>query len=348
MSAVYHRLVDFVASAPLVDRCPADSEFGAWFLTPQQHLIEFVAINGAFAYLAYLAYQLYYAPSSASPAVQRKPTKQPTEAGQQRRALVSEPPSTASWLLNHVLVFLLSLSYAMMVIHKSREDRLWFLLQPCHVLHLLLLRIITMPPSSTTAIFLFNLYLHLLFSPFLGLVAADLTCYTQPYELANWCLQHLLLLAIPLLFLLPPSRFPLVTGRAFFFLCFSIEVLYHSLLLYPAALLTGYNLNYVLCPPAGTVLEKLGPWYRVAMTGFCGVLSAVVRYGAVEGWRWAVEKGLGDGKGPDVVEMKVEDDGGQQGKKKVVMEEEEHDEEQDADEHESKAGVRRRGQKAAQ
>ena len=342
MSAVYHRLVDFVGQAPLVDKCPTDSEFGAWFLSPQQHLIEFVSINLAFAYLLYLTYHLY-APST-SPTVHRKHNKQPTPAGQQRRATTSQPPSTATWLLNHTLVFLLALSYALMVIHKYREDRLWFLLQPCHVLHLLLIRIIMLPPSSTSAIFSFNLYLHLLFSPFLGLVAADLSCYNQPYELANWCLQHLLLLAIPLLFLLPLSRFPLVTGKAFFLLCFSIEVLYHSLLLYPIALLTSYNLNYVLCPPAGTVLERLGPWYRVAMTAFCGVLSLVIRYGAVEGYRWAVERGLGGEQGPDVVEMKVEDDKKGQGKH-LVMEEtdEEHD---DANgESESKAGVRKRSTK---
>ena len=339
MSAVYQRLVDFVATAPLVDKCPADSEFGAWFLTPQQHLLEFLSINLAFAYLAYLAYHLY-APST-SHAVHRKQTKQPTAAGQQRKATATEPPSTATWLLNHTLVFLLSLSYALMVIHKYREERLWFLLQPCHVLHLLLMRIIMLPPSSTTAIFCFNLYLHLLFSPFLGLVAADLTCYNQPYELANWCLQHLLLLAIPLLFLLPPSRYPLVTGRAFFLLCFSIEVLYHSLLLYPVALITGFNLNYVLCPPAGTLLERLGPWYRLAMTGFCGVLSLVIRYGVVEGYRWAVERGLGGGQGPDVVEMKVEDKAGQG--KQVVMEEETDEElDEDGEENESKDQVRKR------
>ena len=339
MSAVYQRLVDFVASAPLMDKCPTDPEIGAWFLSPQQHLLELLSVNSAFAYLAYLTYHLYA--SNSSPTVHRKQTKQPTPAGQQRRAAVSEPPSTGTWLLNHTLVFLLSLSYAMMVIHKWREDRLWFLLQPCHVLHLLLVRIIMLPPSSTAAIFLFNVYLHLLFSPFLGLVAADLTCYNQPFELANWCLQHLLLLAIPLLFMLPPSRFPLVTGKAFFLLCFSIEVLYHSLLLYPAALLTSYNLNYVLCPPAGTLLERLGPWYRVAMTGFCGVLSAVVRYGAVEAWRWAVERGLSGGKGPDVVEMKVEDKAGQG--KHVVMEEETDEEDGEEDgESESKAPVRKR------
>ena len=337
MSAVYQRLVDFVARAPLVDKCPVDSEFGAWFLSPQQHILEFVSINAAFAYLAYLAYSLY-APTDASPAVQRKQTKQPTAAGQQRKAAVSGPPSTATWLLNHLLVFLLALSYALMVVHKYREERLWFLLQPCHVLHLLLMRLIMLPPSSTSAIFLFNLYLHLLFSPFLGLVAADLTCYNQPYELLNWCLQHCLLLAIPLLFMLPPSRYPLVTGRAFFLLCFSIEVLYHSLLLYPIALLTGFNLNYVLCPPAGTLLEQLGPWYRIVMTGFCGVLSFIIRYGVVEGYRWAVEKGFGSAQGPDVVEMKVEE---KPGKGKQVVMEEEAGYGEDKHEVESKEAVRR-------
>ena len=342
MSAMWQRLVDFVAQAPIADKCPDDPEIGGWFLSPQQHLIEFLAINTAFACLAYYTYKQYAADSTH--AVHRKQTKQPTAGGQQRRAAVSGPPSTATWLLNHTLVFLLALSYSLMVIHKYRINRLWYLLQPCHVLHLVLIRIIMLPPSSTVAIFGFNVYLHLLFSPFLGLVAADTTCYHQPYEWANWCLQHSLLLAIPLLFLLPPSRFPLVTGRAFFLLCFSIEVLYHSLLLYPVALATSFNLNYVLCPPAGTLLEQLGPWYRLAMTGFCGVLSAVIRYGAVEAYRWAVERGLGGAAGPDVVEMKVEDRPAGQPGKHVVMEEE-TDEEQDDDEDgydDSKEAVRKR------
>ena len=344
MSAVFQRLVDFVARAPLVDKCPDDPEIGGWFLSPQQHLIEFLSINIAFAYVAYLTFHLYA--SNSTHIVDRKQTRQPTPSGRQRHAAASEPLSTATWLLNHVLVFLLALSYSLMVIHKYRIDRLWYLLQPCHVLHLLLIRLIMLPPSSTVAIFSFNLYLHLLFSPFLGLVAADTTCYHQPYELANWCLQHLLLLAIPLLFMLPPSRFPLITGRAFFFLCFSIEVLYHSLILYPVALLTSYNLNYVLCPPAGTLLVQLGPWYRVAMTGFCGVLSAAIRYGAVEGYRWAVERGLGGGQGPDVVEMKLEDKSGRG--KHVVMEEETHAQHDDDDgESESKEAVRKRSTRKA-
>ena len=317
MSSVFNSISDFLGRASLPVECPEDPELGAWFLSPQQHLMEFFVTNAAFLYLAYLAYHMYTSSPSHSLLTHR--VKAPTRQGQQR--LHSFSSSIPTPLLSHLQVFLLALSYSLLFIHKWREDRLWFLLQPCHVLHLLLMYITTLPPSTPRAIFLFNLYLHLLFSPLLGLVAADLSCYTQHLELFNWGLQHVLLLLIPLFSLWPPSRYPLLTGLPFFLLCFSIEVLFHSAVLTPAALWTGYNLNYVLCPPVG-VLSAMGPWYRLVMTGICAVLSVVVRYGMVEGWRWVVEKGVGGGvEGPDVVKMELKDKGEGRGKQLVMNEE---------------------------
>ena len=313
MSYLWDSAVRLIGSAPLAAECPADPELGAWFLSPTQHLVEMLVASSASAYVAYIGYSMYKSSSLSQHSRQLQQQPQSAQAEQRLRHTASAPSlsPTSSSLYTHVLVFLLSLSWAILFIHKSRIDRLWFLLQPCHVLHLLLIYTVTLPPSSPRAIFLFNLYLHLLFSPFLGLVAADLSCYKQPLELANWCAQHALLLLTPLIALLPPASYPLLTGTPFFLLCFSLEVLYHALVLSPLALYSTFNLNYVLCPPAG-LLASFGQWYRLVMTAACAVLSLIVRYGMVEAWRWAVQRGLGKGMGPDVVEVEVKQ-GQQQG-----------------------------------
>ena len=346
MSSLLQSMASFVGRAPLPLECPADPELGAWFLTPEQHVVELLLANLSFLCVAYFTYQLYTSTPHHSLARQPKKTP-PTSQAQQR--LAQSPPSPTLW--SYAQVFLLAFSYTLLLIHKWREDRLWFLLQPCHVLHLLLLYTTTLPPTSTRAIFLFNLYLHLLFSPFLGLVAADLSCYTQPLELFNWGLQHVLLLLLPLVALLPPASFPLMTGVPFFLLSFSIEVLFHSAILTPAALATGYNLNYVLCSPAG-ILASFGRWYRLVMTGMCALLSLLVRYGLVEGWRWVIEKGWGGGElgGPDVVHMELQDQGQGQGKRLVMNEEQPAEAQVEPLHHtadDSKEGTRRRRSKKA-
>ena len=344
MTSLFNSLTSFVRRAELPLECPDDPEFGAWSLTPEQHVVEFLLANLSFLTLAYFAYHLYT--STPHHSLARQPTSSPTTQAQQRHSHASTPHT--AW--SYVQVFLLTLSYTLLVIHKYRSDRLWFLLQPCHVLHLLLLYLTTLPPASTTAMFLFNLYLHLLFSPFLGLVAADTSCYQQPLEYFNWGLQHVLLLLLPLISLLPPSSYPLLTGTPFFLLAFSIEVLYHSAILTPAALATGFNLNYVLCSPAG-FLASFGRWYRPVMTAMCALLSLMVRYGLVEGWRWVIRKGGGGGDlgGPDVVHMELQDQGRGQGKRLVMHEEPAQGEPQhtDAASDDSKEGARRRRSKKA-
>ena len=315
MSSLWDSAVRLVGSSPLAAECSDDPELGGWFLSPTQHLVEIIVASSASAYVAYTAYSMYQTSSLSQQSRQLQQQKPQSAQAEQRLRHTASAPSlspTSSSLYTHVLVFLLSLSWAILFIHKWRLDRLWFLLQPCHVLHLLLIYTVTLPPSSPRAIFLFNVYLHLLFSPFLGLVAADTSCYHQYLEWANWCGQHALLLLTPMVALLPPASYPLLTGLPFFLLCFSLEVLYHSLILSPFALYSNMNLNYVLCPPAG-LLTRFGRWYRLAMTVACALLSLIVRYGMVEAWRWAVERGLGKGMGPDVVEVAVQQGDGKHG-----------------------------------
>jgi len=82
--------------------------------------------------------------------------------------------------------------------HKFHGAKMAYLLQPCHVLPLLLLFIVQLPRGSPLGAVLLSVYLHSLSGPLLGTVGVDLSCYTQLLEAVNWGVQHVSLLVVPL------------------------------------------------------------------------------------------------------------------------------------------------------
>lgn len=110
------------------------------------------------------------------------------------------------------------------------KQKVGFLLQPCHVCHVLLILTLALPRGPGAGALCFNYYIHWLFSPFLGLVAAELDCYQQRFELANWFVQHALLMVAPVV-LVRSRRHPTATGARFFFHAFALAVLYHFAIL---------------------------------------------------------------------------------------------------------------------
>ena len=60
------------------------------------------------------------------------------------------------------IALILICSYILVVWHKINEERGWFLLQPCHVLHLVLLSLLFVDQNSQYGGLLFNVYLHLM------------------------------------------------------------------------------------------------------------------------------------------------------------------------------------------
>lgn len=195
------------------------------------------------------------------------------------------PPSVRTRchrLVDVVLFVTLAMSLSLIVYHKYQGHKIAFLLQPCHVLHMFLLVLFFCPRGSGTGALLFSLYLHLLWAPLLGLVAADLDVYDQRFELANWAFQHVMLLFVPLVWI-ATGKFPLYTGRSFFLLAHSTLTIFHFSVLLPVATITSVNLNYILCPPSTVPpVVWLGRWYRIPTTAACALLAWLLRYVFIE------------------------------------------------------------------
>ena len=128
---------------------------------------------------------------------------------------------------------------------------------------------------------LLSIYLHELSAPFLGTVAADLTCYKQRFEALNWGVQHGMLLLMPL-HLLATRRFGerVHGGAALFAFSFAAMTMLHYLVLVPVSVMTGTNLNYVMCAPPSlnSMPFSFGTYYRTPMIMVCGLLAWALRY----------------------------------------------------------------------
>ncbi len=173
-------------------------------------------------------------------------------------------------------------SIALIVAHKASRSRMWFLFQPCHVLHCLLIGLLLLPPGENIGMLMFNHYIHWLFGPFMGLVAADLACYTQAYELENWFIQHVLLLAAPMI-LVATRKYPLISTKRFFFHSVTVMTVYHYLVLEFVSLYSMMNLNFMMCPPLA-LLASFGNYYRLLMAFVFYLLGYLARYGLVGGF----------------------------------------------------------------
>jgi len=237
--------------------CPEDSEWGAWFLTPRRHLVEAIVCNLIFIPVLIKSFEW----SAVHDRVTRPKKKSIHDFGMK------------------IFFIALVCSFIVMMIHKHNENKLFYMLQPCHLAHATLL-FMYICPSEWLAGQLFNIYLHWLFSPILGMVAADLSCYDQFLELTNWFVQHFLLLVYPL-YLIKIKRYPLVSGRGIFWFSYSLELLMHMDVFLPASLIKNFNVNYMVCPPGG-ILAQFGNYYRPAMASFCIALMFIIRYGLIE------------------------------------------------------------------
>jgi len=260
----------------LYDVCQPDSEKAAWLVPPHHHAIESSLVGCLTLWLLVKNCRSFHKHHTH--------THSPTVLDQ----VSAQTRSILTKVVDAVLFLVMVASLLLICYHKYQANKLVFLLQPCHVLHIMLLVILCCSRASRLGALLFNLYLHLLWGPFLGLVAADLDCYTQRFELFNWGFQHSMLLVIPIYFI-ATRRFPLYTGRSFFILSYCILVLFHYGVLVPVSILSSANLNYVTCPPPTVPpLLAMGRWYRLPTLFACILLAWGMRYGFVEFIVWLV------------------------------------------------------------
>lgn len=119
--------------------------------------------------------------SSSSPSSPSSPTAPLSSSLAPSSPLPSPPRHSRHWS-DYVLLALAIPSLALILHHKLTKERVWFMLQPCHFLHTILIITLILPPGDGLGMLLFNYFIHWIYGPFIGLVGADTSCYTLPYE----------------------------------------------------------------------------------------------------------------------------------------------------------------------
>ena len=109
----------------------------------------------------------------------------------------------------------------------------------------------------------------------LALVSPDLDGQDQVGEVAVFWIEHVVLLALPIVWL-ARRRFPLFAGAAPWVACWLVFWLMHIDLFGPISVLTGLNINFALTPPKIELLRATaGQYYRPAVGFITGVLTGV-------------------------------------------------------------------------
>jgi len=218
------------------------SLIGSWYLSPEQHVLEFPLINLSFAGLfAYFAFRL------------------------EQHGPASIPAAPEGTVFMYILAAMLGFSFLNAIYYKWCTKSLVFLLQPCHVVTLVELLVLLWPRSlAFNMTELFNLMLYWIWNPLIAITQPDLRDYQRYWDIFIFFFQHALVIFLP---------FYLIFTRQYDFfgwtwnslmVAFSLQVFYHFLVLEVVNLMMGTNLNYMMSPPPGP-LARLSSWYRLIM-----------------------------------------------------------------------------------
>eukprot|EP00164_Ancoracysta_twista_P006261 GFYU01008694.1.p1 GENE.GFYU01008694.1~~GFYU01008694.1.p1 ORF type:complete len:274 (+),score=30.42 GFYU01008694.1:169-990(+) len=226
----------------------------SWFLSPEQHIVEF------------LLYSLVFLPSAIKSVCNGVWSKKATGE--------LKPTDAMDWLLALWLGF----SLGAIVVFKWVSDKMVYLVSPCHMLNLALL-ICCLWRNQFTAN-LFNIYLHIHWSAWLAILQPDLRNHKLPYEVEVFWSQHFALVVVPVV-LMYRREYPTLPAKEW--AVHALYSLYHAHFLNTVGFATNYNLNYLCHPPPGP-LDLLGVYYRPGQYIICYFLTVLTRRLYVEGW----------------------------------------------------------------
>lgn len=164
--------------------------------------------------------------------------------------------------LRQILLVLHTFVFGIEIGFKLATSTLIWILNPCHAITMLQILLLASSSSWLTT-FIFRIHLHMMNGPLLALTFPILNTRSLPFEHMTYFVQHILIILIPASFLNQSSEFSVEPIDDFSWVIFSlsIQVLYHFLVLQPIALMTGINLNNILCPAISDPFP--GPNYRL-------------------------------------------------------------------------------------
>ncbi|KAI9487687.1 MAG: TMEM164 family-domain-containing protein [Benjaminiella poitrasii] len=244
----------------------AQSSFGSWYNKPRQHALELMFLASLYAFATFMYFRRLLRPGTET----------------YKRLTQFRPPCRAS-LSERGMTLALICSLLLTLTHKIIRNRVWFMLQPCHMSGVLLLFTLVYPnKSSPIPHVFFNIYLHLQWGALAALAFPDLREHSMIGETFNFFAEHVLLLVVPVYMIYSRRYVVLPKSKEVLFLSFFSYSFFHTPLLHLTSLISGFNLNYMWAPPPIKILLRLGPLYRVVMYGVAFVFKFVTRFICVE------------------------------------------------------------------
>jgi len=236
-----------------------------WYLTPTHQVVETLAVNALLLPLAL--------------ALARGPWRVGVPAAARGAAAKG---GGALALLDGLLSATTLVCSCFTVWYKLQPDcagriRLAYILQPCHLSNLVLVALAGALAAGwgERVSPLFEVYLCTVFGAVFALAAPDVRGLHLPLELEHFVVQHVLLLALPCVWI-ARRRFHLFEDWRSWVCCWAGMTLVHWDVFQPVCWLTGHNVNYMMVPPEGFV-GRAGKAYRPFMIAFCLVASGLVK-----------------------------------------------------------------------
>mmetsp|Transcript_4961 Transcript_4961/g.11168 ORF Transcript_4961/g.11168 Transcript_4961/m.11168 type:complete len:320 (-) Transcript_4961:1460-2419(-) len=245
---------------------------GSWYLDPQRHAVEYVVIPMiCFAVVR-----------SVLPTIAKYPEKNAPKLN----------PPNAIKLLTLVTVII-------QVIYKTQgyRGKILFMLMPCNVLWLMYFAICFLPLKTQTRHIMYQLMIPYIILPVVAVATPDLSDLVMWLEDTFFFCSHYALIAFPM-YLLCTGRIVMLQENSeglfsssfkwWLLSCATFGFFYFGIVT-PVAILSGFNLNYMLNPPPNPGDIVSGPHFRLMSIACCGVgffLSQLVATSFAVVMRW--------------------------------------------------------------
>ncbi|CAG9767951.1 unnamed protein product [Ceutorhynchus assimilis] len=170
------------------------------------------------------------------------------------------------------LLALICLCFGMEIAFKSATKTGIYLLNPCHIITVMQIYLLTAAPSKTVTT-VFRMHLNYLNGPILALVFYETETRLLPLEAAVYWIQHLLILVVPYYLLRIGGVYNTENAKEVHWnvMAYSVFIIYNFTILQAVSAATNVNLNHAMCPieadPFRSQLYRTATFLHQALIG---------------------------------------------------------------------------------
>lgn len=161
-----------------------------------------------------------------------------------------------------ILLVVMCLTFGIEMGFKFATSQMIWILNPCHIITMIQIFLLTAPASSKLVMAVFRLHIHMLTGPTLALICPVLNTRLLPFEVEIYYIQHGLMLIIPIYLMSLGGVFTVEPLNNYYwtFAALSIFLSYHFVPLQFLAITLQLNLNSIICPAISDPFY--GRWFR--------------------------------------------------------------------------------------